>query len=203
MIKNNNFDVIVFDLGNTILPLSVEKTAERFQELGLKGNIFSLPKTQNTVLETYQKGEISSKEFLCQINKMLPTHTSEEYLISAWNAMLLEFPIAHLQLIENLRRNHQTILLSNTNELHEIRFKALARKQGYELEDLFHSVYYSHKVHMSKPSIEIYNLVHNEQRLKKKRVLFLDDLQENIDTAVTLGWQGHLVTKEVGILNII
>lgn len=202
MKKYDNFDVIVFDLGNTILPLSVESTIKAFQKLGLDGNILSLPKEQNAILETYQKGLISSEEFLSQIKEILPKPTTSEDIVWAWNTMLLEFPKAHLVLLEKLHKTHKTILLSNTNEIHEVHFKALAKKQGYELEELFHSVYYSHNIYMSKPSIEIYQLLHNEHHLENKKVLFLDDLQENIDTAITLGWQGYLVTKEKGILDL-
>ncbi|CAI2338879.1 unnamed protein product [Caenorhabditis sp. 36 PRJEB53466] len=52
--------------------------------------------------------------------------------------------------------------------------------------------------HMMKPDLRFYKLVEERLGVKGEEILFLDDLQENIDAAEALGWKTILV-KDINV----
>lgn len=199
MICYSNFSTLLFDLGNTILPISPEKTISSFLDIGLDNNILT---SGTTLVERFQKGAISETTFLNGLKEQLPQGTSIQTIKNAWNSMLLDFPLAHITLLRQLRETHRLLLLSNTNKTHYDCFSNIAKKQGFILDTLFDRTYYSHELKMSKPNPDIFEIVLKEQKVSPKEILFLDDLQENIDTAKKLGLATQLITPTLGILDI-
>ncbi len=202
-LKYADFEILVFDLGNTILPIAPELTLNAFQELGFKENIFQSDKEMANLLSEYQQGKITSTAFLLALKKYLPAKTSEEQIIRAWNTMLLDFPNAHLELLEKLQQTHELILLSNTNALHADCFESKALESGKPLHSYFDAIYYSHQLGLSKPTVEIYKYVHSQHSLQNKKTLFLDDIAENLVVPQRLGWQTAQISKEKTILNFL
>ncbi len=202
-LKYADFEVLVFDLGNTILPIAPELTLNAFQELGFKKNIFQPDKEIDNLLSEYQQGKVTSTAFRVALQRHLPEKTSEEQIVKAWNAMLLDFPEAHLELLKKLQQTHELILLSNTNTLHAECFEKKVLKLGKPLSSYFDAIYYSHQLGLSKPTIEIYEYIHSKHNLQNKKVLFLDDTAENLVVPQTLGWQTAQISKEKTILNFL
>ncbi len=202
-LKYTDFEVIIFDLGNTILPIAPELTLNAFQELGFDGNIFEPSKEIAKLLSEYQKGKITTENFLSTLKKYLPSKTSKEQIVKAWNAMLLDFPEAHLKLLEELKHTHELILLSNTNALHADCFEKKALELGKPLASYFNTTYYSHQLGLSKPTVEIYKYVHSQHNLQSKKVLFLDDIAENLVVPQRLGWKTVQITEEKTILSLL
>ncbi len=146
MCKYPKYKVLIFDLGNTILPIAPELTVQAFRNLGFAEDILTPNESTGKVLSKYQKGEIATVDFLAFLKSQLPQKVAEEQIIEAWNAMLLDFPEAHLELLEDLQKTQQLILLSNTNVLHTMCFEAKSLKFGKPLSSYFDAVYYSQEV---------------------------------------------------------
>ena len=53
--------------------------------------------------------------------------------------------------------------------------------------NLFDKVYYSHEIGVRKPHSESFRLVLDENNLKEKEVLFIDDSPQHIEGAKELG----------------
>ncbi len=202
MCKYPKYKVLIFDLGNTILPIAPELTVQAFRNLGFAEDILTPNESTGKVLSKYQKGEIATVDFLAFLKSQLPQKVAEEQIIEAWNAMLLDFPKAHLELLEDLQKTHQLILLSNTNALHTMCFEAKALKFGKPLSSYFDAVYYSQEIGMSKPDAAIYEYVHHKHSLHDKKVLFLDDLRENLVVPERLGWEVVKVSRKKTILDL-
>lgn len=115
--------------------------------------------------------------------------------------MLLNFPQAHLELLKNLKQKHTLLLLSNTNALHTACFEAKAALQSTPLQFYFDKIYYSHELGMSKPKREIYAYVHEKHHLNNKKVLFLDDLSENLQIPNQMGWTTAQISQDITILH--
>ena len=64
--------------------------------------------------------------------------------------------------------------------------------------DLFDRFFISGRMGMRKPDPAIYRAVEEDCGLPPEALLFADDRQENIDTALARGWQGHLFTDPDG-----
>ena len=115
---------------------------------------------------------------------------SEDQIIDAWNALLLDFPRERIDLLKKIKTRYRTFLLSNTNSIHLKEFQErLHTEQGVYLEDLFEKAYYSHVVKLRKPHADIFNLVMNENNLVPAETLFIDDTESNFPEAQRLGIQ--------------
>ncbi len=195
-----NIKHIIFDLGGVVLNIDFTKTIKAFVDLGIADfdQVFSQYK-QNRFFDSLDKGIISSANFYNEMYRFLPSEITKDRILSAWNAMLLDFPSDRIQLIKKLRNNYNLFLLSNTNSLHYTVYQEKLRiKEQLELEDLFDKTYFSFKIGMRKPDKEIFEYVLKENNIEAKECLFIDDSKEHIETAEKLGIQCiHLVNRDL------
>jgi putative hydrolase of the HAD superfamily len=129
-----------------------------------------------------------------------PLDLTEEQICKAWNAMLMDFPLWRLQLLQQLRLYYDLVLLSNTNEVHEEEVSRIVKDtHGQILAAFFDKVYYSHRIGMRKPSEEIFKFVLEDNGFKAEDTLFIDDSPQHIETASRLGLKTILLEKGMTI----
>ncbi len=138
-----------------------------------------------------ETGKIDEAEFVKRIQEHANTPLQYNEIIDAWNAIILNFPLRRLQILQQLQLHFNIFLLSNTNEIHEREFnKRLQQTCGYpSLAVFFDKVYLSHRVGLRKPNPEIFKKVLNDNHLKAEETLFIDDSLQHIEAAHTLGIQ--------------
>jgi putative hydrolase of the HAD superfamily len=126
---------------------------------------------------------------------------TEQQVLDAWNAMLLDFPLRRLQILQQLRNYYDLFLLSNTNEIHEEVFNnTLMRQHGIpNIGVFFDKVYMSHRVGLRKPMREIFERVLDDNGLKAEQTLFIEDSPQHIATAKELGIQTIFITNGMTI----
>ena len=102
-----------------------------------------------------------------------------------------------IELISKLKEKYTLGILSNTNEIHiDAVYKMLHK--DFELKNfdsLFHHVFLSHEMGLSKPSPEIYLSMLDQLGAKPERVVFFDDLEANVKGAASVGIQAVHVTS--------
>ena len=181
---------IIFDLGGVILNIDYKRPQEEFKKLGIK-DVETLYSKQNQVelFDLLETGKISEKEFIQKIKESSDLEIADSEIITAWNSILLEFPLRRLQILQQLQLHYNMYLLSNTNEIHEKAFNEMLKIQcGYpSLALFFDRVYLSHRVGLRKPDPKIFELVINENNLKIEETLFIDDSLQHIESASKLG----------------
>jgi putative hydrolase of the HAD superfamily len=181
---------IIFDLGGVILNIDYKRPQEEFKKLGIK-DVETLYSKQNQVelFDLLETGKISEKEFIQKIKESSDLEITDSEIITAWNSILLEFPLRRLQILQQLQLHYNMYLLSNTNEIHEKAFNEMLKIQcGYpSLALFFDRVYLSHRVGLRKPDPKIFELVINENNLKIEETLFIDDSLQHIESASKLG----------------
>ncbi len=201
----NSIDSIIFDFGGVILNLDEQLTYTAMMQL-LNCNELQLKNyfAHNNMFQNYECGLISTDEFVQYIQSLVPYNISLQEIANAWNAMLLDFPVVHVNLLLKLKTKYRTFLLSNTNDLHEVAFTHNMKNQNiqYSIHDLFERVYYSHTLHLNKPNIEIYETVIKQQNLNPAQTLFLDDKIENLEGAQKAGLQTLLIDGNNTILKL-
>jgi FMN phosphatase YigB (HAD superfamily) len=192
---------LIFDLGGVILDLSVDKTLQAVADLSnldkkevtnryLSGEGFLL----------YEKGLISDTEFRDYVRKVYAVTAGDDQVDAAWNAMLLGLPISKLELLQELMKECQVYLLSNTNTIHlryinEMMLPLVAGVSS--LDPYFHKAYYSHLMNKRKPDADIFVQVLEENNLKASETLFLDDNLQNVEGARIVGIQAvQVVTPD-------
>ena len=187
----HNIKNIIFDLGGVILNIDFKKTDDAFHSLGLEnfGQHISQFHITDLFLQ-YETGQIDDIEFIEGVAKLSDTPMSEDEIVDAWNALLLDFPPERIMLLKKIKTVYRTFLLSNTNSIHLNEFQQrLHNEQGVYLEDLFEKTYYSHVVKLRKPHADIFQLVLNENNLDPSETLFIDDTETNFPEARELGIQ--------------
>ena len=189
---------IIFDLGGVIINLDIPKTISEFNKLSNQPFESIYNQLQQTpVFDLFDKGQITEKDFFVELKKALRNDVTDEELLFAWNAMLLDFPKHRLELLSKLKPNYRLFLLSNTNESHVLEFeKTLFASHGYKnLEPFFEKVYYSCRMNQRKPNADIFESVLNENNLIAEQTLFIDDSPQHVEGALTLGVKAMLLEK--------
>jgi glucose-1-phosphatase len=182
---------IIFDLGGVLLNIDYNLTEKAFREAGITnfGEIYSQLQ-QTTVFDDFETGKISRAQFIAALQQVAEgTAITEQQVLDAWNAMLLDFPLRRLQILQQLRIHYDLILLSNTNEIHEEAFNnILMTTHGLpNIGVMFDKVYLSHRVGMRKPNREIFERILEENSLKAEHTLFIDDSPQHIEGARSAG----------------
>lgn len=196
---------VIFDLGGVILNIDYQRTIERFKKLGINDfdKIYSQFK-QTDLFDKYDKGLVQPKEFRERLTQFASQEIDDADFDNAWNAMLLDIPEERIEVLKKIRKHFNTYLLSNTNEIHlEFFFNYIKQAHGINnFEELFNKVYYSCRIEMRKPDLEIYQKVLNDNKLNPEETLFIDDTKLNTDAAISIGIRGCYLNNGIGILDI-
>lgn len=182
-------DSLLFDLGNVIYKLDIPLAEANIQVL-LKPGI-----TRDQVIEVIKKfeiGAISISIFINSILRLCPHTVQARDVIVAWNSMLIDLPIEHIQKLEKLKSSYQVYLLSNNNELHFEHMTSFLAKQ-YDITNFnelyFHNTFYSHLIQQRKPNANAFHFVVDKTGLNPSRTLFVDDSYDNIVAAQGLNFE--------------
>ncbi|MGC1631067.1 MAG: HAD family phosphatase [Gelidibacter sp.] len=179
MIKN-----LIFDFGDVFINLDKKGAMDNALKLF---EIDTLSDEIHAINPLYEQGLIDTEEFLEFYLDNFP-HLHKDSLLDSWNSILKDFPNHRLEYLQKLAQEnkYKLILLSNTNELHINWIKA--NVDFYEeFKANFDAYYLSHEIQLRKPNANIYEFVLNENNLKAEESLFIDDTEENIITASSLG----------------
>ena len=205
MEKLKSIKNIIFDLGGVILNIDQTLTLKAFQKLGVdKFESFYSQNEQNKLFDNLETGKYSPEEFRNEIKKIIPQNITSSQIDKAWNAMLLDLPQERLKLLSTLKNQYHLFLLSNTNAIHMSTFSSYLNKLfGFsDLSHLFEKEYYSFKIGMRKPNIEIFEFVLKDSNLKAEETLFIDDSLQHIEGAKKLGIKTYHLQKPQSILDI-
>lgn len=188
---------IIFDLGGVILNLDFSLTKTAFINLGIEDfDLYYSKAKQTGIFDNFEIGKISEDEFCQQLKVLTGIKKTNDEIILAWNAMLLDFPIIRKQLILKLKKEFNIVLLSNTNETHIRSFLKIVKNDINEisLAPLFNKVYYSNKIGYRKPNKNAFEFVLSQNNFKAEETLFLDDSIQHINGAKLLGIRTKHIT---------
>jgi FMN phosphatase YigB (HAD superfamily) len=193
---------IIFDLGGVLLNIDYMRTEQAFRDAGI-ADFASLytQLQQSSLFDDFEMGKIARTDFVKSLQEIAGNGITAEQVEQAWNAMLLDFPLRRLQLLEQLRLHYDLFLLSNTNEIHEETFnRILMEAHGHShIGMFFDRAYFSHRVGLRKPMREIFQQVIEENGLQPQNTLFIDDSPQHIEGASALGIQTIFLDKGMTI----
>jgi len=191
MIKN-----IIFDFGGVILDIDYQRTIHAFEDLGLADFERQYSQAQQSgVFDDFEIGLASSTDFVAELKALLPAVVTEKEIVSAWNAMLLDFLPGRISFLEEICQRYNIFLYSNTNAIHQNFFyDLLAKDYGVErFNALFQKTYYSHEFGYRKPNADGFLKILAENQLHATETLFVDDSIQHIEGAAALGIQTAFV----------
>jgi len=176
--------LIVFDMGHVFVDFEWEEVCRGFYALsGHTRDEF------RSVLHYvgglgYERGEITTEDFLKELNARLGTTLSVDEFKVLWNATFRENP-EMAALLQALKASYPLYLLSNTNEVH---YRHL--QDTYGVARHFQELILSYEVGHAKPDAAIYQVVLERSGLAAANCVFVDDLPGNVAAARALGMHG-------------
>ena len=198
----NRIKTLIFDLGGVIVDLAPDRTSKQFATLAKKpvAEILALYTTQAS-FPAFETGKIGAEEFHDSVRSIFNLETSDAEIDRCWNAMLLCIPSEKLTILTRLKKHFTTLILSNTNSIHQTYINEVILN-GQILDAYVHHAYYSHQLGMRKPDREIFEYVLNVHSLTPRQTLFMDDNVDNINAAKALGIEALLIEDPSRVIDL-
>jgi len=191
-------EVILFDLGNVILPFNHYRIAEKLSRFSQRKEFQDPPKIfsylfdfEKGAVNGYEVGKVSSLEFFQSLKEFLQLSLSFEEFVPIWDDIFLENQEVS-QIILSQKGRWKLGLLSNTNPLH---FDYILSK--FPIVRVFDQWILSHEVGFKKPAVGIYQKAIGWASVEPQKIIFIDDMEKHVEVAVSLGMQGiHFVSAK-------
>lgn len=196
--KNLDIRNIVFDFGGVIIDIDPYAIVNQMNKMGFSVVDKMKEPAFFDIVKRFEKGIIKASTFREEVKNYLNISISDAFFDEMWNSMLFDIPERRINLVKQLKQNYHVYLLSNTNEIHYDMFvRDLQLRYGYrEFDNLFDKAFFSFDLHLAKPDPDIYRLVLDSYDMLPEQTLFIDDTDENIEAARSLGI--HTLKVEMG-----
>ena len=189
--EKEGIKVILFDLGNVILPFNHYQIAEKLSRSAQK-NEFQDPQKlfsylfdlEKGVINDFDVGKVSPLDFFQSIKRYLGLSISLEEFIPIWNDIFVEDQEVS-RIILSLKQKWRLGLLSNTDPLH---FNDVLSK--FPILRAFDKWILSYEVGFKKPAIEIFQKAMEWALVEPQKILFIDDMEQHVEVAISLGMEG-------------
>ncbi|HGQ2469866.1 TPA: HAD family hydrolase [Streptococcus pneumoniae] len=185
---------IIFDLGNVLIEWNKEKILSKICKNDLEYNLFNKFVFQSNLWIDLDNGKISLEFLENQLIDEMGHQYQDQIHELVWNWFnYVDLYDEVYELIKQLKKkNFQIYVLSNTSSIFHILLDSVL--DGYVI---------SCEVKMMKPQKEIYLSLVNKYQLDIKDCIFLDDLEENVEAARTLGIKAFQIKERKEISNIL
>ncbi|MFA6949737.1 MAG: HAD family phosphatase [Lentimicrobiaceae bacterium] len=194
---------IIFDFGRVLLNINPQLTMTGLAQLGYLLQHEKAGKKDDDVVVQLEMGLILPSEFKTEVISLLKDGVTEEEVIHAWNAMLLDFPQERVSLLKRLKKDYKLYLLSNSNLIHyDYYTRTFLDRYGFELSTLFEKEWYSFNLGMIKPDPEIFSFVLTDGELNPSETFFIDDTLVNVEAASRFGIRTYHLTSDVDITEL-
>ena len=202
---------IIFDLGGVLINLNYQLTRAAFENLGIANfNDLYTQHHANPLFEQLEVGAIEPEAFYEALREATGLTLTNSQIETAWNAMLLDFPIERLLWLDQIKNKYNIYLFSNTNAIHYNAFINIYRQVAPQLgldinfEHFFKTAYYSHTLGQRKPELAAFEAVIQDPKLDPAQTRFIDDTISNIEGAQKAGLRtiflsGGLTVQDVGL----
>ncbi len=182
--KKKQYSVIVFDLGNVLIPFNYNLIIERLDkiEVGLGKKFYDLYKKNYQIHRQYERGALSDLEFLDILLNWADHKIDREKFCRIYSDIFNENKKV-TSLLPGLKEKYKLVLLSNTNHIH--------KKYGwanYPFLIYFDKQILSFEVGAVKPERKIYKAVEDFSKMPSNEHIFIDDILDYVNGAKTLGW---------------
>lgn len=192
---------IIFDLGNVLIEWNKEKILSKICKNDLEYNLFNQFVFQSNLWIDLDNGKISLEFLENQLIDEMGHQYQDQIHELVWNWFnYVDLYDEVYELIKQLKKkNFQIYVLSNTSSIFHILLDSVLSKVSSVLD----SYVISCEVKMMKPQKEIYLSLVNKYQLDIKDCIFLDDLEENVEAARTLGIKAFQIKERKEISNIL
>src|ERR1700726_34365 len=181
LLSPGSADVLLFDLGRVVLDIDSSKVVACWAGHAgcVPADLAGRFSWRDDFYQRHEKGEISDCEFFAALRALLGIELSDAQFLEGWNAIFAGEMPGIAQLLARAAQRLPLYAFSNTNSPHVNYFsQKYAAVLGY-----FREMFLSSSIGLRKPDAQAYHHVVNAIGVPAERIVFFDDLAENIEGA--------------------
>lgn len=177
-------DVLLFDLGRVVLDIDFNRTLACWAgHAGCPVTELAGRLTSDENFRRHERGEIDDGEFFAGLRQSMGIRLADSQFLEGWNAIFVGEMPGIAPLLARAAGCMPLYAFSNTNGAHAEHFsRAYSAVLGH-----FSEIFLSSAIGLRKPDAEAYDHVVREIGVPAERIVFFDDLAENIDGARARG----------------
>jgi putative hydrolase of the HAD superfamily len=185
-------DALLFDLGRVVLDIDFSKVVACWAgHAGCEPAHLAGRFARNELYRRHEKGEISDAEFFANLRASLGVNLSEAQFLEGWNAIFAGEMPGIAPLLARAAQRLPLYAFSNTNSAHVEYFS-----QKYaDVLGHFRELFLSSSIGLRKPEAAAYDHVVKAIGVPAERIVFFDDLAENIEGARDRGLTAVHITS--------
>ncbi len=177
-------DALLFDIGRVVIDIDFSKAIGCWAvHAGCAPSDIEARYVRDEAYRHHEIGRISDAEYFASLRASLGIDLSDAQFLEGWNAIFAGEMPGIAPLLTRAANHLPLYAFSNTNRPHVDHFSvAYADLLGH-----FRDVYLSSTIGLRKPDQEAYDHVVGAIGVPASRILFFDDLAENIEGARACG----------------
>jgi len=186
-----------FDIGGVLVRVDASESIQKIADILEVTTLQVRQAMSPSLLTEYETGKVSGNEFYHHLLRNCHSTKSIdfEFFKYLWQDVL--FPKeAEIAFLKKLMQVYPVWLLSNTNDFH---YDLMV--QNFEILKLVQGGVYSFIEGFMKPAPEIYLAALARTSFKSEEIVFIDDLEINVQAARDLGFQTICYTDYDQMLN--
>jgi FMN phosphatase YigB (HAD superfamily) len=177
-------DALLFDLGRVVIDIDFNRTLGCWARYaGCEPEQLMRRFSRDELYRRHEKGEISDAAFFAGLRSALGVELSDAEFLEGWNAIFVGEIPGIRPLLARAARRLPLYALSNTNVPHVACFSG----RYADLLGHFSQIFLSSSIGLRKPDAEAYDHVVQAIGVPAERIVFFDDLAENIEGARARG----------------
>jgi putative hydrolase of the HAD superfamily len=185
-------DALLFDLGRVVIDIDFNKALACWagyagcEPAHLLGRF-----ARDEIYQRHETGSIGDAEFFASLRRSLGIDLTDAQFLEGWNAVFAGEMPGIGSLLTRAGAQVPLYAFSNTNNAHVAHFsRAYAEVLGH-----FREIFLSSAIGLRKPDAAAYDHVVQAIGVPAQRIVFFDDLPENIDGARARGLTAVHVTS--------
>jgi putative hydrolase of the HAD superfamily len=185
-------DALLFDLGRVVLDIDFNRTIRCWARYASCEPAALMQRfSRDELYCRHEKGEVSDATYFAGLRRSLGIDLTDAELLEGWNAIFVgEMPGIN-DLLARAAQRLTLYALSNTNLPHTAYFS----RQYADVLSHFREIFLSSSIGLRKPDAEAYDHVVRAIGVPAERIVFFDDLAENIAGAQARGLKTVHVTS--------
>jgi putative hydrolase of the HAD superfamily len=185
-------DALLFDLGRVVLEIDFNRTLDCWAgHAGCEPGHLVGRFSPDEAYKRHERGEISDAEYFAALRGSLGIEVTDAQFLEGWNAIFAGEMPEIAPLLARAARRLPLYAFSNTNRAHAAHFsQAYAGVLGH-----FKKLFLSSTIGLRKPEAAAYDHVVKEIGVPAERIVFFDDLAENVEGARARGLVAVHVTS--------
>ncbi len=182
---------LLFDLGGVLLDIDFDCAFRHWAQCaGVPVESIAARFKQDTAYDAHERGEISGAQYFAALRTMLKIDLSDAEFTDGWSSILRGVIPGADTLLAALAATTPVYIFSNTNALHFARWGA----DYPALLAPVTKVFCSHAIGLRKPAVAAFNKVCALMNTAPARIVFFDDLPDNVAGARRCGLHAFQVT---------